>query len=211
MDSESRSKATRLQDPEYAAKVVKNIAQIEADFFHAASHLSEQMMNEALLAIEKVVVAPWEIVENEWGTKLVISDWKMQRGVGYDAWLEVSELSSDEDGHEHTWIAAVTKTVPSQLCVQLMFRPGLQDHAQAIMKDMKAIGAVLEKGFVRDDANLVLFVPIHIPVALLEKGFSLRDLTPTVQPFAKAVQTAIAAKPALDTLLEQIRAAAKVK
>lgn len=211
MDHETRTKAANRQDPEWATKVIRNIGQIEADFFHAAGHLSEQMMTEAFLAIEKVVAAPWEIVENEWGTQLVVPDWKMARGVGYDAWLEVSELSADEEGHEHTWIAAVTRTVPSQLCVQLMFRKGLQEHAHAVIKDMKSIGAVLEKGFVRDDANLVLFAPIHIPVELLAKGFAQNDLTPTVQPFAKAVQTALAAKPALDKLLEQIRAAAKVK
>lgn len=211
MDHETRTKATNRQDPEWAEKVVRSIGQIEADFFHAAGHLSEQMMTEAFLAIEKVVPVPWEIVENEWMTQLVSPDWKVTRGVGYDAWLQVSELSADEDDYEHTWIAAVTKTVPSQLCVQLMFRKGLQEHAHAAIKDMKAIGALLQKGFVRDDANLVLFAPIHIPVELLAKGFAQNDLTPTVQPFAKAVQTALAAKPALDKLLEQIRAAAKVK
>jgi hypothetical protein len=58
MDHDTRTKATNRQDPEWATKVIRNIGQIEADFFHAAGHLSEQMMTEAFLAIEKVVAAP---------------------------------------------------------------------------------------------------------------------------------------------------------
>ncbi|WP_408587471.1 hypothetical protein [Novosphingobium sp.] len=212
MDHEQRTKATNRQDPELAAKVVRSIGEIETQFFHAAGPLSERMMSEALVAIEKIVTSPWEFIENDWTPQVVCPEWKMTRGVGTgDMWLQVAEISADEDEYEHTWIAAVTKTVPSQLCVQLMFRKGLQDYAQAAIKDMKAIAPVLEKGFVRDDANLALFVPIHIPAEKLAQGFGQNDLTPTVQPFAKAMQAALAAKPVLDKLLEGIRAAAKTK
>lgn len=212
MDHEQRTKVANQQDPEWAARVVRSIGQIEGDFFHAAGPLSERMMTEALLAIEKVVPAPWEIVENEWSPQLVCPEWKMTRGVGTgDMWLQVSELSADEDGYEHTWIAAVTKTVPSQLGVELVFRKGLQEHAETAIRDMKAIGPILQKGFARDDDNLALFVPIHIPAEKLAQGFAQNDLTPIVAPFAQAATTALAAKPVLDKLLEQVRTAAKRK
>lgn len=210
MDNEQRIKATDRQDPKWAAKVIRSIGQIEADFFHAAGPLSERMMTEALLVVEKVVAEPWQIVDNEWAMQVVCPEWKMTRGVGTgDMWLEISELSADPEGNEHTWIAAVAKSGPSQLCVELKFRRGLQDYAQAVIREIKAITAVLEKGFVRDDESLLLFVPINIPAEKLAQGFEQNDLTSTVQPFAKAMTQALAAKPALDKLLEQVRAAAK--
>lgn len=105
MDHEQRTKIANLLDPEWAARVVRNIGQIENDFYHAANHLSERLMTEGALAIEKVVKDPWQVVENEWTPQVVCPEWKMVRGVGTgDMWLEVSEISADEEENEHTWI-----------------------------------------------------------------------------------------------------------
>lgn len=212
MDHEHRAKVAKQQDHEWAARVVRTIGQIEADFFHAAGPLSERMVTEGHLAIEKVVKDPWQIIENDWMTQVVCPDWKMTRGVGTgDMWLQISEISADEEGNEHTWIAAATKTGPSFLCVELVFRRGLQEYAEAIIRDDKAVRGLWELGFARDEESLALFVPIHIPAEKLAQAFEQNDLAATVAPFGKAMAQAIAAKPALDTLLEQVRAAGKRK
>lgn len=210
MDHEQRTKISNQLDPEWAARVVRNIGQIEADFYHAANHLSERLMVEGALAIEKVVKAPWVIVENEWTPQVVCPEWKMLRGVGTgDMWLEVSEISADEEENEHTWIAAATKAGPTQLCIELKFRKGLQDDAEEIVSDAKAVAAITKLGFVRDAESLALYIPIHIPAEKLAQAFEQNDLTPVTEPFGKAMAQAIIAKPALDKLLEQVRAAAK--
>lgn len=210
MDHEQRTKISNQLDPEWAARVVRTIGQIEADFYHAANHLSERLMTEGALAIEKVVKAPWAIVENEWTPQVVCPEWKMLRGVGTgDMWLEVSEISADEEENEHTWIAAATRSGPTQLCVELKFRRGLQEDAEAIIGDAKAIAALIKQGFVRDDDSMALYIPILIPAEKLAQGFEQNDLTPVAEPFGKAMAQAIIAKPALDKLLEQVRAAAK--
>lgn len=212
MDHETRTEIAQKLDPERAARVIRNIGQIETDFFHAAGHLSERMMAEAFVAIEKVVKAPWLLIENEWATQVVAPEWKMARGVGTgDMWLEVSEISADEEGIEHTWLAAATQTVPSLLCVALVFRRGLQANAQALIRDDKVVAPLWEKGFARDEDEASLFLPIHVPAEKLAQGFEKNDLAPAVSPFSKAMAQALAAKPALDTLLEQVRAAAKSK
>jgi hypothetical protein len=212
MDHEQRTKVANMLSPEWAARVVRNIGQIEDDFYHAANHLSEQMMTQGALAIEKVVKAPWQIVENEWTPQVVCPDWKMVRGVGTgDMWLEVSEISADEEENEHTWIAAATKTGPTQMGIEIKFRRGLQDDAETIVSDSRTIATLLKQGFVRDTENLVLYLPIHIPAEKLAQGFEQNDLTPVVEPFGQAMAQALAAKPALDKLLEQVRTAAKHK
>lgn len=212
MDHEQRTKVSNRLDPEWAARVVRNIGAVEADFFHAAGHLSERMMAEALLAIEKVVTPPWILVENEWMPQVVCPEWKMARGVGTgDMWLQLSEISHDEDENEHTWIAAATKTGPSFLCIEVVFRKGLQDHAEAIVRDDKAVAALLKQAFARENESFVMYLPFHIPAEKLAQGFEQNDLTAVVAPFGKAMAQAMAARPLLDKLLEQVREAAKRK
>lgn len=212
VDHETRSTIAEKLDPERAVRVIRNIGQIETDFFHAAGHLSERMMAEAFLSIEKVVKDPWLLIENEWATQVIAPEWKMARGVGTgDMWLEVSEISADEEGIEHTWLAAATKTVPSMLCIAVVFRRGLQSHAQALIRDDKVVAPLWEKGFARDEENATLLLPVHVPAEKLAQGFEKNDLTSAVAPFGKAMAQAVAAKPALDGLLEQVRAAAKSK
>lgn len=212
MDHEHRTKAAQQQDPEWAARVVRNLAQIELDWYHAYDYLSNRMMTEANLSIEKVVKAPWKIVENEWSTQIVADNWSMARRLGTtigDMWLQINEISADEDGYEHTWLASVTRTVPSMLCVELVFRRGLIDHSRAFIRDSKVLASL--KGFARDEDSATLLIPIVVQAEALAKGFIESDLTPAVAPFARAVEQAIAAKPALDALLDQVRAAAKSK
>jgi hypothetical protein len=170
MDHESRSKIAQQLDPQWAGRVIRNLVQIELDWYHAYDALSTRMMTEAFLAIEKVVKAPWQIVENEWATQVVCPEWKMTRGVGIgDMWLQISEISADEDGYEHTWLAAVTQTVPSMLCVELTFRRGLQDHAHALIRDDKAVAALLKLGFARNEARQVLFCTVSVGAQLWPK------------------------------------------
>lgn len=212
MDHEQRTKATNQQDPNWAAKVVRNIGQIEADFFHAAGPVSERIMAEAFLALQKAVTQPWELIENEWATQVVCPEWKMARGVGVgDAWLEVAEISADEEGYEHTWLAAMAQTGPTLLGVQLMFRRGLMDHADTILRDDKAVAALWEKGWARDEASAALFLPIFCPAERIAQGLEQSDLTAAVAPFGKAMADALAAKTELDKLLAKVRAAAKPK
>jgi hypothetical protein len=95
--------------------------------------------------------------------------------------------------------------------IEIKFRRGLQDDAETIVSDSRTIATLLKQGFVRDTENLVLYLPIHIPAEKLAQGFEQNDLTPVVEPFGQAMAQALAAKPALDKLLEQVRTAAKHK
>lgn len=212
MDHEQRMAAAKRNDPVLAARIVRDISQIEADFYHSAGPLSERIMREAVQAISKVAVAPWQVVEVDWSARIVCPEWKMIRGVGTgDMWLELAELSADEEGYEHSWLAAALKAGPTQLCIAVVFRPGLQDYAAGVLQDDKAVAGLKKLGFVRDDTELLLFVPIDIANELLAQGFEQNDLTAALAPIGKAMSKAIAAKAELDKLLEQVRTAAKHK
>ncbi len=78
------------------------------------------------------------------------------KGVGTgNMWLELGELSSYPDGYEHSWLAAALKAGPTQLCIAVKFRRGLQDFAEAILQDEKAIAGLKKAGFKRDDDQTV--------------------------------------------------------
>ncbi len=212
LDHEHRMAAAKLTDGQLAARIIRNLGQIEADFFHSAWPLSERVMHEAFLAISQVAQAPWECSEVDWSTRIVCPEWKMTKGVGTgDMWLELGELSSDPDGYEHSWLAAALKAAPTQLCIAVKFRRGLQDFAEGLLQDDKNVAALKKAGFVRDDAQLVLYMPFNIPVETMAAGFEQNDLTKALLPISKAASQALAAKPDLDRLLEQVRAAAKRK
>jgi hypothetical protein len=170
------------------------------------------MMTQAVLAVEKAAPSPWQVIESDWSAQVVCPEWKMTRGVGTgDMWLEITEVGADEDEYEHTWIAAAARSGPTQIGLELVFRRGLQDHAQAIIGDDKAVAALWKLGFARDETSLLLFIPIHIPAEKLAQGFEQNDLAAAIAPFGKAMSQAIAAKAELDKLLEQVRTAAKRK
>lgn len=213
MDHEQRTKAAKAQDPKLAARIVRSIGQIEADFYHAAGPLSERVMREAVQAIGKVATSPWQVIEAGWSAQIVCPEWKMTKGVGTgDMWLELSELSiDDEDDDDHSWLAAAVRAGPTQLCMELIFRKGLQDQAQSVIRDDKAMAALWKLGFVRDETEPRLFIPIDIPAEKLAQSFEQNDLTAGMAPVGKAMSLAIAAKAELDKLLEQVRTAAKRK
>jgi hypothetical protein len=73
------------------------------------------------------------------------------------------------------------------------------------------VAGLKKAGILRDDAELVLYVPIDIPVETMATGFEQNDLTAALLPISKAVSKALAAKGELDKLLETLRAAAKRK
>lgn len=212
MTHEERTKASNRQDPAWAARVVRNIGQIETDFFHAAGTVSEEIMREAVKAIRKVAIAPWLVVEAGLSAQIVCPEWKMTKGVGTgDMWLELSELAIDEDDDEHSWLAAATKAGPTQLGVELVFRRGLQDHAETMIRDTKVLAALSKLGFTRSEADPTLFIEVEISAEILAKGFEQNDITAALAPVGQAFAKAIAAKAELDKLLEQIRGAAKRK
>ncbi len=208
LDHEHRTAAAKLNDGQLAARIIRNLGQIEADFFHSAWSLSERLMHEAFLAISQVAQAPWECSEVEWSTRIVCPGWKMTKGVGTgDMWLELGELSSDPDGYEHSWLAAALKAAPTQLCITVKFRRGLQDFAEGLLQDDKAIAELKKAGFKRDDDQGVLYVPFDIPAEIMAAGFEQNDLSKAIQPIGKAAALALAAKPELDKLLEQVKLA----
>lgn len=212
LDHEHRMAAAKLIDGQLAGRIIRNLGQIEADFFHSAWPLSERLMHEAFLAISQVAQAPWECSEVEWSTRIVCPEWKMTKGVGTgDMRLELGELSADPDGYEHSWLAAALKAAPTQLCIAVKFRRGLQDFAEGLLQDEKAIAGLKKAGFKRDDDQGVLYVPFDIPAEIMAAGFEQNDLSKAIQPIGKAAALALAAKPELDKLLEQVRAAAKRK
>lgn len=212
MDHAQRTKAANQQDPKWAARVVRSIGQIEADFYYASGYLSERLMGEAVQAISKVAKAPWQVVEAGLSAQVVCPEWKMTKGVGTgDMWLELAELVNDEDDEDdHSWLAAAVKAGPTQLCIEVMFRRGLQDQAEAVIRDDKALAAIWKLGFLRSESDLRLFIPIVIEAQRLALiGFEQNDLAAALTPIGKAMEQALAAKAELDKLLEQVRAKAK--
>jgi hypothetical protein len=211
MDHDQRTTASQQQDPVLAARIVRGIADIERDFYFASDILSERLMREAVQAIGKVATAPWQVVEAGWSAQIVCPEWKMTRGVGTgDAWLELTELCTDEE-NDHSWIAAAVKAGPTQMCFELIFRKGLLDFARQVIGNDKALAALWKFGFVRVEDELRLFIPIDIPAEALALGFEQNDLTKALAPIGKAVELALSAKAELDKLVEQVRGLAKLK
>lgn len=210
MDHDQRTKAAKSQDPAWAARVIRNIAQIETDFFHAFDHVSERIMSEAVQAIHKVAMHPWQVVESGMSAQIVCPEWKMTKGVGTgDMWLELAEIGADEDDDERSWLSAAVKAGPTQLGFELTFRRGLQDQAGLIIRDDKAIAALLKLGFARLDAGPSLIVPIDIAAEKLAQGFEQNDLTAALAPVGGSLSKALAAKVELDKFLSQVRLAPK--
>lgn len=209
MDDKQRTDAAKAQDGVTAGRIVRGIAQIESDFHLASGPLSEQLMGAASQAIAKVAQSPWLRLEDEMTIQVVAPEWKMTKGVGTgDAWLELAELCDDED-NEYSWVAAAVGAGPTRMCIELVFRRGLVEVAQGVLRDDKALTALWKLGFVRDETDLRLFVPIKIEAEKLAQGFEQNDLSEAMAPVGKALQLAIAAKTELDALIERVRDAAK--
>lgn len=208
MDHDQRMAAAVQLDPEQAARIVRNIAQLDADATLVIGPLSERMMGVAVQAITKVAAAPWQVVEADLAARIVCPEWKMARGVGTgDAWLELTEIGpEDEEGF--SWISVAVGVGPTRLALELVFRRGLQDYAEAAIADDKVVAPLLKLGMARDEAKTRLFFPIAIQAEALAQGFATNDLDKALTPIGQTTKKAIACKADLDHLVGQVRLAA---
>lgn len=211
MDQEQRTAAAKRLDSERAARIVRNIEQIEADANSAIGDLSERLMGSALQAIRKLVTDPWQVDEVDLAARIVCPEWKMTRGVGTgDAWLELTEVRADE-AEGFSWINVAVGAGPTRLGLELVFRRGLQEYAEAAIFDDTAVAPLLKQGMVRDETDSRLFFPIDIQAEALAQGFENNDLDKALVPVGQAMKRALAAKSELDQLIGQVRAAAARK
>jgi hypothetical protein len=210
MDQEQKILVAQAQDPSLAAGVIANIANVERDWHLASGLLSERLMREVRAVFGKLAPENWKVIESGFSALLVPPEWKQKMGVGNgDAWLELVELCDAEE--EYSWIAAAVGVGSTQMALELQFRNGLLPCGQAAIANDKAVDAVVKQGFVRDTAKERLFLPVKINVDLLAKGFEENDLDKALAPVTKAIERAIAAKPDLDKIVDQVREAAKRK
>lgn len=211
MDHDQRSAVAASTDPERAAKIVRSIKQLDSDATLVIGPLSERVMKGAVQAIGKVAVAPWQLIETDWTAQVVCPEWKMTRGVGTgDAWLELTEIGP-EDVEGFSWISVAVGVGPTRLGFELVFRRGLQVHAEAAILDDKAVAPLLKLGMVRDEGKSRLFFPIDLAAETLAQGFATNDLDKALLPVSQAAQKALAAKADVDRLIDQVRAAAARK
>ena len=209
MDNDQRMSAARQRDPVLAARIVRAIGDIEKDYHFASGPLSERLMRDVVLTVRKAAPEPWQVIEAGWSALLVAPEWKMIRGVGNgDAWLELAEICTDED-NDYSWIAAAVQAGPTRMGIELVFRRGLTETAQTVISQEKAVEGLLKLGFVREETDWRLFIPIKIPAEALAMGFEQNDLDQAMAPISKAIGLAIAAKAQIDGLIELIRTAAK--
>ena len=207
MDDEQRTIAAQQQDPVRAARIVRSLKQVEDDYHLASGPLSKKMMAAAVAALKKAVPEPFRVVESDWTAAITSPDWKATRGVGQDASIELSELCADED-REYCWLTAATATGPTRLGLELVFRPGLRETAQRIIRDDKQMAAIWKAGFVRDETDARLFIPVVIPN--LAEAFEQNDLDTAMAPVTKAVEQVITASAEVGKIVEAVRVAAKV-
>lgn len=210
MDSDQQTSFAKQQDPELAARIVRTIGQLEADYLFASGPLSERFIREVTSVMRSAAPDSWQIVGNEWSASLTCPDWRATRGVGRgDAWLELGDVVEDEN--EHTWIAVAVSAGPTKLCLELKFRNGLEPIAKALTAKDKPVANVLKEGFERDETTKRILIPISIEADSLARGFELNDLDEALAPLRRAVEAAIKAKPDLDALITHVREQTKRK
>lgn len=209
MDDEARAKAATEQDPKLAGRIVRSLKQLEDDYHVASVTLSEKLMLAVVQALKKVVPEPFKVVENDLTAAIHVAGWRATRGVGQDFVLELGEVCADED-REYCWLSVATATGPTRLGLEFVCRPGLREAATKIILADKLMGAAWKAGFVRDEREARLFIPIVVPAELLAQGMEANDLDKALAPVTKAAEQAIAAMPELDKIVEAVRTAAKV-
>lgn len=110
MENEQRMDTWSEMDAEKAARIVRNIEQVSWEATFAMTTLSDLMMASAAEVIGKLATSPWQIVESNWGPRIISPEWKMIRGVGTgDAWLELGEIGK-EDEEGFSWISIAVGT-----------------------------------------------------------------------------------------------------
>jgi hypothetical protein len=210
MDNEEKLLVTQSHDPVITARIIRNIETVERDWHLASGLLNERLMREVRAVFDKLAPENWKVIESGFSALLVPPEWKQKLGVGSgDAWLELTELCDAPE--EYSWVAAAVGVGSTQMGLELQFRNGLLPFGQATIANDKAVDAVLKLGFVRDAAKERLFLPVKVNADLLAKGFEENDLDKALAPITKAIESAIAAKPDLDTIVDQVRETAKRK
>lgn len=207
MDSDQQTRLAQQQDPELAARIVRNIANLERDYLFAWGPLSGRLMREAAAVARKTAPEPWVVEGTEWSVLLTSPNWRATRGVGRDAWLELADVVEDEQ--DHSWTAVIVSAGPTKLCLELKFRPRLTPVAQMLNGKERPVANVLKEGFEQDGTGTRILIPISIDADALAKGFELNDLDDALAPLGDAIAKAIKAKPDLDVLVERVRAEAK--
>lgn len=203
MDSDTQTRLAQRQDPQLAARVVRNIGQLESDYLFAWGPLSERLLRDATAAVRKVAPEPWNVIGTEEELTITFPAWRATRGAGQDVWFELADSVWDED--DHCWAAVMVSAGPTKLCLELKFRKGLTPVAESLGQKDKLISNVVKLGFEYDGESRRLFVPITIDAEALAKGLELNDLDEALAPLCRAVEKAIASKADLDALIQHVR------
>lgn len=208
METDQQTKFAQQNDPILTAKIVREIEELERNYRLAEGPMSERFIREVTAVIRKSAPEPWEVIESDWSVLLASPDWKSPNGLGRgDAWFEISEVAADDE--DHSWIAAAVSAGPTELGLELSFRKGLVDAANAVTRETINAAKLKEIGFKRDDTGKRLFLPLPIDRMRLSKGYAENDLTDALAPVRKAVELVTGAKTDFDKLVEAIRKKAK--
>ena len=210
MDDEEKLLVAQSHDPVIAARIIRNIENVERDWHLASGLLSERLMCDLRVMIGQLTPENWKMFLSGWSGLIVPPDWKMTRGVGNgDAWLELAEFCDAEE--EYSWIAAAVGIGSTKIGLELQFRTGLAPFGEALIGNDKAVDALLKLGFARDEAKERLYIPVKVNADLLAKGFEENDLDKALAPVAKAIELALSVKESLNAVVEQVREAARRK
>ncbi|MXO48941.1 hypothetical protein GRI69_11800 [Erythrobacter vulgaris] len=204
MSTAEQSNLAMAKDPAIAARIVKNIAQLEQDYRLADGHLSDWLMRMIMISMKAAAPEPFVVENTAWSAYLSHPEWKPTKRIGRgDAWLEIVEFSRDEQ--EHSWLAAAVGAGPTELNLELMFRDGLAGYFAKLEGDQGLTSKLRKKGFKIDTANKRVYLPIVIDADLLAKALPTDDFQDAMAPVREATELGIAAKPEIDLLLKLVR------
>lgn len=212
MNTDEQIIAVQQLDPVEAGRIIRQLGNIAPDYHHSSGPISDRLMGEIVRTFTKAVAEPWIASEANGTAILIAPEMKMIKGVGGigDAWLELSEITTDEC--DHSWLEAAIKTGGTLMCIELKFRPGLSDAAEKVIRDDKAVAGFFKLGgWTRDEQEARLFQPVDLKTELLAQAFEMNDFDEALEPVSQAVTAAIAAKADLDALINRIRDEAKKK
>ncbi len=203
MDSDTQTRLAQYQDTEQAARIVRSIAAIEADVAYAWGPLSERLLREASGVAAKAIPEQWTVTGvDDWSLKVGHPSWKATRGVGQDAWLELSDIGDDDEA-EHSWVFTMISSPPAKLGLELKFRPGLVPIAEALTSKDKVLNNLTREGFAHH--NNRISIGIAIDPEKLAQAFLENDFDNALAPIGQAVETATKAKADLDALIDFVR------
>lgn len=204
MSTAEQNNLAMAKDPAIAARIVKNIAQLEQDYRLADGHLSDWLMRMIMISMKAAAPEPFLVENTAWSAYLSHPDWKPTKRIGRgDAWLEIVEFARDEQ--DHTWLAAALGAGPTELNLELMFREGLAGYFGKLEGDQGLTSKLRKKGFKIDTSNKRVFLPIVINADLLAKALPTDDFQDAMAPVREATELGIAAKPEIDLLLKLVR------